>query len=220
MSEDDTRHRILLAAGEAFAESGLHATTVREICSRAGVNTAAVNYHFRDKENLYREVIRSAQSAKVTQFPMPTMTEAMSAEERLHGFVLTMARRMLGTAGMNWQNALLFREMFQPTGVCRELILDFIRPHHELILDILSSLAPADIPSLALHQAALSVVGQVHFYKMNRPVTEMLVSVEMLEELFTPELIADHVTRFTIAALSSEHFLNVAVDPSATATEE
>lgn len=220
MSEDDTRHRILLVAGEAFAERGLKATTVREICSRAHVNTAAVNYHFGDKENLYREVIKCAQSAKVTQFPMPPMTETMSAEERLHGFVLTMARRMLGTAGMNWQNALLFREMFQPTGVCRELILDFIRPHHDLLLEILRELAPADISPLALHQVALSVVGQVHFYKMNRPVTEMLVSSEMLEELFIPEVIADHVTRFTIAALSSEHFLNSTVDPSASAFEE
>jgi AcrR family transcriptional regulator len=220
MSEDDTRHRILNAAGEAFAERGLQKTTVREICESAGVNLAAVNYHFHGKENLYREVIRYAHSAKVTQFPMPPMTESMSAEERLHGFVMTMARRMLGTAEMNWQNSLLFREMFSPTGVCRELVLDFIRPHHDMLLSILKDLAPENTPQMELYQVAWSVVGQVHFYKVHRPVTEMLVSEEMLEELFTPEIIADHVTRFTIAALSGEHFLNASVDPSASAIEE
>lgn len=220
MSDDDTRHRILLAAGAAFAERGLRATTVRDICESAGVNSAAVNYHFQAKENLYREVIRHAHSEKVAKFPMPPMTESMSAAERLHGFVLTMARRMLGTTAMSWQDSLLFREMFQPTGVCRELIRDFIRPHHDMLMSILSELAPADVPQLALHQAALSVVGQVHFYKVHRPVTEMLVSEATLEELFTPEIIADHVTRFTIAALSSERFLNASVDSSATAIEE
>jgi len=220
MSEDDTRHRILLAAGEAFSERGFRGTTVRDICENAGVNLAAVNYHFQGKENLYREVIKYVHSEKVTQFPMPPMTESMSAEERLHGFVMTMARRMLGAADMNWQDSLLFREMFQPTGVCRELVLDFIRPHHDMLMSILKDLAPGNTPQMSLYQAAWSVVGQVHFYKVHRPVTEMLVSEEMLDELFRPEVIADHVTRFTIAALSSEHFLTAPVDPAAGAIEE
>lgn len=220
MSEADTRQRILIVAGEAFAERGFRATTVRDICEAAGVNLAAVNYHFQGKENLYREVIRYVHSEKVTQFPMPPMTESMTAEERLHGFVLTMARRMLGAAEMSWQNSLLFREMFSPTGVCRELVLDFIRPHHDMLMSILKDLAPANTHEMALYQVAWSVVGQVHFYKVHRPVTEMLVSEDMLEELFTPEIVAEHVTRFTIAALSSEQFLNVPVNPPARAIEE
>ena len=41
MSEEDTRIRILHAAGEAFAETGLQGTTVREICRRgAGILTS------------------------------------------------------------------------------------------------------------------------------------------------------------------------------------
>ncbi|MBD3674197.1 MAG: CerR family C-terminal domain-containing protein [Planctomycetaceae bacterium] len=201
MSEDDTRHRILLAAGEAFAETGLHGTTVREICRRADANTAAVNYHFRDKENLYRESIMYAHSAKVTQFPMPDLAERSSAEDRLFAFVLTMAKRLLGTAEMTWQTSLLFREMFQPTGVCRELVEDFIRPHFKMLKGILVELAPRELSPIELHQAVFSVIGQVHFYKMNRPVTEMLVSEEMLDQLFQPEEIARHVTQFTVAAI-------------------
>ena len=37
-TSDDTRQRLLDAAGPLFAEQGLKATTVRNICDRAGVN--------------------------------------------------------------------------------------------------------------------------------------------------------------------------------------
>ncbi|MDB4786641.1 MAG: CerR family C-terminal domain-containing protein [Planctomycetaceae bacterium] len=201
MSEEHTRHRILLAAGEAFAETGLTGTTVREICRRADVNTAAVNYHFRDKENLYRESIMFAHSEKVTQFPMPNLPPNATPTDRLYAFVLTMAKRLLGTTEMSWQTSLLFREMFHPTGVCRELVEDFIRPHFQMLKAVIIDLTPRELSPLELHQASFSVIGQVHFYKINRPVTEMLVSTEMLDDLFEPEQIARHITQFTVNAI-------------------
>jgi AcrR family transcriptional regulator len=59
-SKDDTQQRLLEAAGQVFAERGYEAATVREICQRADVNIAAVNYYFRDKERLYIEAVKSA----------------------------------------------------------------------------------------------------------------------------------------------------------------
>jgi AcrR family transcriptional regulator len=56
MAELDTRLRILDAAEWLFTEQGFEATTLREITGAAGVNLAAVNYHFGSKEALIREV--------------------------------------------------------------------------------------------------------------------------------------------------------------------
>ncbi len=54
----DTRTRILDAAEALFTEHGLEATSLRTITATAGVNLAAVNYHFGSKEILIEEVFR------------------------------------------------------------------------------------------------------------------------------------------------------------------
>lgn len=54
----DTRERILEAAERIFAECGFEATSLRQITREAGVNLAAVNYHFGSKEGLLKELLR------------------------------------------------------------------------------------------------------------------------------------------------------------------
>lgn len=52
----DTKDRILDAAERLFALHGFAATSLRAITNEAGVNLAAVNYHFHSKEALIGEV--------------------------------------------------------------------------------------------------------------------------------------------------------------------
>lgn len=54
----DTRSRILDAGERLFMEHGFDGTSMRMITSQAGVNLAAVNYHFGTKELLIQEVFR------------------------------------------------------------------------------------------------------------------------------------------------------------------
>jgi AcrR family transcriptional regulator len=52
----DTRSRIMKAAVEMIGREGNLGVTIREIADKAGVNIAAINYHFSSKENLLEEV--------------------------------------------------------------------------------------------------------------------------------------------------------------------
>ena len=52
-----TKERILDAAEGLFMEHGYEATNVRSITTAAGVNLAAVNYHFGSKEELFQAVL-------------------------------------------------------------------------------------------------------------------------------------------------------------------
>ncbi len=51
-----TKERILDAAEALFSEQGFEATSLRMITAAAGVNLAAVNYHFHSKDDLIRAV--------------------------------------------------------------------------------------------------------------------------------------------------------------------
>ena len=53
----DTKGRILDAAERLFADNGFPATSMRDITQEAGVNLAAVNYHFGSKEALMIAVL-------------------------------------------------------------------------------------------------------------------------------------------------------------------
>ena len=63
------RERLLEAAGEVFAERGFRDATVREICKRADMNQAAINYYFGDKKGIYEAVLRYAHRHAVEKHP-------------------------------------------------------------------------------------------------------------------------------------------------------
>src|SRR6478672_8382007 len=53
----DTKKRILDVAERLFADQGFAGTSLRGIIADAGVNLAAVHYHFRSKEALLEAVL-------------------------------------------------------------------------------------------------------------------------------------------------------------------
>src|ERR1035437_226964 len=53
----DTKIRILRAVEKLFVDSGYEGMSLRQISSRAGVNLAAVHYHFGSKEALIQDLL-------------------------------------------------------------------------------------------------------------------------------------------------------------------
>jgi len=57
MQADITKQKILDEAERLFAEQGVQATSLRTIVNKAGVNVAAIHYHFGSKEAVIRAII-------------------------------------------------------------------------------------------------------------------------------------------------------------------
>jgi AcrR family transcriptional regulator len=56
MSDHDTKKKIVEASTYLFGVKGYDGTSTREIAQRAGVNLASLNYHFKSKQGLLKEV--------------------------------------------------------------------------------------------------------------------------------------------------------------------
>jgi AcrR family transcriptional regulator len=54
-----TRSEIFATAERLFARNGFHGVSIRDITAEARVNVAAVNYHFRSKDELLLEIFRA-----------------------------------------------------------------------------------------------------------------------------------------------------------------
>lgn len=87
--------RILVAALDCIAESGLPGATVRAIAARAGLNPAAVNYYYRSKEKLVEAALRDAWAhlAEDIERIMGDTKDAAEAREAAARFVLEGAFR-------------------------------------------------------------------------------------------------------------------------------
>lgn len=202
MSEDlaQTRARLLEAAGEVFADVGYRGATVRDICTRAGTNVAAVNYHFRSKEELYRAVFHHSHAMAMAKSPPPEVGVGR-AEDRLREFVLRTLERMLDTGRPAWHGKLMAMEMADPSGLVEELADRYMRPQFQMLCGIIRELLGPGAPREKEYMLALSTVGQCLFYKTGRPVIARVVPIDMYEPALRAAIV-DHVVETVLASIA------------------
>ncbi|MEX0938135.1 MAG: CerR family C-terminal domain-containing protein [Pirellulales bacterium] len=201
MSTDDTKTRLLDAAGPIFAEAGYDGATIRDICKAAGVNVASVNYYFGDKQRLYVDAVKTAHRQTVERIPQPDFGPDMTPEDKLRALIQMMIQRMLASHPAPWQLRLVMREVLHPSEAGRELVEDYFRPIFNLLVEIVGELLPASTSREVKHRVAFSIVGQCVYHRIARDVVTILLSQEEMELHYTPDRLAKHIFEFSLGGL-------------------
>lgn len=201
-----TRQRLLEAAGEVFSERGFHDTTIREICGRAGANIAAVNYHFGDKQALYKEVLRFAGQCAAQVAERPAVPGgavfAVDAQAKLRLFVRAHIAAMNARGQSSWQGKLIAREMMDPSPALDMIVEESIRPRSMLLGEIVQELLGPGATETQVIRCKFSVIGQCIMYLSGRNVHRRLhPGFELRDE--TVDEIADHVAAFSLGAIAA-----------------
>lgn len=199
---DDTKQRLIDAAGAIFADKGYEAASIRDICQLAEANIAAVNYHFGGKRPLYVAAVRHAQCCRQEDVPFPEFPPELAPPEQLRAFIGTMFERMLSAHRPKWHLELMLRELARPTEACAAVVEDYIRPMADALRAILNQLLPADLSEEQRWMIGFSTVAQVLFYYIHQPIIRLLMQ-NPAGEPFSIDQLADHVTRFTLAAIGA-----------------
>ena len=202
---DTTTRRILDAAGPVFAERGFRQATVRDICRRAHVNVAAINYYFGDKQRLYAATLKYGAQTALEKFPPDAGLRAGApAEEQLLVFVQSFLRRFLEMGAPDWHGKLCARELMDPTSALDDLVHDVIVPLSRRLQDIVRALVGPAVPEERVRLAQLSIVGQCLLYHHHRPVVDRLFGPQAMTGRDVDRL-ARHITEFSLGALRSIH---------------
>ena len=162
---DSAKKRLLLAAGEVFADHGFQAATIQLISQKAGANIAAVNYYFGSKENLYYETIKFGRSMTTgLNSNMPPELSTRDPEKALRQFIRAYLDALLSKERPKWLLRIMAREFIEPTAALDRFIEDVIRPWFDRLIQIIAMFSPVKLPQPQLNLIAQSIVGQCHFF--------------------------------------------------------
>jgi TetR/AcrR family transcriptional regulator, regulator of cefoperazone and chloramphenicol sensitivity len=163
-----TRDRIMKTAVRLFAERGYEATSIRTLAAKAHVNQAAINYHFKTKDGLYREVLRGAIHALTQdQLAHAQETQAMPRERALGEFVRQQLRPLSARDDITRYVHILNWEAVRPTAVYRKLASEEAAPFLGFAVDLMRRFMP-DADQSTLIMAAVWLVGQCTVFIRHR----------------------------------------------------
>ena len=197
------RARLLEAAGEVFASKGFECATSREICLRAGLNLAAVNYHFGGVEALYVAALREAHARTtwVDKVNLEGFAE-LPAKEKLKA-VLRYLVFQLTAPNDAWELRLVYRELTIPTFAHEDFVNTGIEPRRIFIRAIIAEIldCPPDAP--AVGRCMLTAMAPwMTLSIINRPTLRaFLPDLELKPE--GVEKLVDHVERFVLAGIEA-----------------
>jgi TetR/AcrR family transcriptional regulator, repressor for neighboring sulfatase len=128
-SVDEARRVILEAAEQRLLEGGPDAVRVQAVAADVGVTDAAVHYHFGNRQNLVREVIRTA--GRRMRDDLVAVAESWHAGDVDLDALLTQLRRAMDTDGAARLTAWMTLTGWHPEGRgLLKSIADTIHDHH------------------------------------------------------------------------------------------
>ncbi len=171
--------RILRAATPIFAEHGLQGATVRQICDAAQVNVAAINYYFRSKELLYREV--HMRLFENLFRPLMTLADGVHDAASWRSALETCIRAMMDFATRDdapygWAAMLFAHERTNPTEIFPFLMEHMYEPLSRSLKRLIGLALAPDATEVELRRWSDSIFGQVnHFIHRRGPWAERII---------------------------------------------
>jgi AcrR family transcriptional regulator len=196
---DDTRARLLKAAVEVFAERGFENSTIREICSRANANVALIHYHFGDKLELYREVLRFVITCGApSHHAHPPHSHP---EDALRQVIGAMVERVLQTGDQaDLRYRLMLHEFAQPSTATATVMHEVMRPMYDRLREIVGAILELPPDHEKTRLSVHSVIGQIAYYARSAPMLRTLWPEMKMTEV-QRSLVANHIADFSMAYL-------------------
>lgn len=204
----DTRAALLETAEELFLSQGFETVSIRQLTKASGTNVAAVNYHFKGKTNLYREVL--AQRLDMITHDKMTLLEQL---DRKHPGatledIITVYIRSFFEAHLSFPNSdrlmqIIYREM-GPDAVASDLVAQrLVSPINQAFKKSILKACP-ELDEQHVSFCVSSITGQVLHFIRGRDILRGLRSEKQSHTFF--EDVIKHIVQFSLRGLGSSHY--------------
>jgi AcrR family transcriptional regulator len=161
-----TREKIIKAASRAFARDGYEGASIRAIVADAEVNQAAINYHFGNKEGLYRVVLQTALRALMTDDDAPQSAK-LSREAALRRFVRRQLRPMTARDELSDYARIFNWETLRPSPIFRKFMAREVAPFLAGVTELVRHFLPGKATDKEAVIGALWLFGQCSIFVRN-----------------------------------------------------
>jgi AcrR family transcriptional regulator len=190
---------------ELFAEKGYEGASVRDLAAAAGVNVAAVSYHFGSKDALYHECLRAclapcAQMHERMQFQLEIAQRKKTrkaAEEALQACIHIFLEILTSSAARHSQ--LVMREQSEGKPRFEPVIREFFQPVGNILRQIILMLAPG-LSQKRVFMVISGIIGQCIHIQKARASYRVLAGVDSHSSEYI-EMISAHIAHFTALGL-------------------
>ncbi len=162
----ETRDRIITCAGKLFAQNGYYKTTGKSICEAAGVNLAAINYHFGSFDALYIEVLEEAHNhlSKLETFKELEVS-SLPPRQKIEGLLDIM---LIASSKQDWYAQLWTREFLSPSPAFQVIVNKNILPKFFIVVSLFSEYLEYSADDPRLYAAMISLLSPLGFVDIGR----------------------------------------------------
>ncbi len=190
---DNTRLQLIEAGMRLFGQHDFESVSTRDLARQAGVNLAAITYHFGGKKELYRAILQTL-VAETEPLVGPAMAELRDGilaaggdkaqlARLTRGFVTGLLRTFVPGQRARWRAALVMREYANPSEAFPILFAGRIEPVHKtacLLTAAATNRSPDDEETVILAHA---MMGQMVVFA----IAQVVLLKRIGWESYTPE---------------------------------
>jgi AcrR family transcriptional regulator len=199
----DTRERLLKAADRLFFTRGYEAVSTRDLTEAAGVNVAAVNYHFGGKEKLYREAL-AKRLREIAQRKLEVLDRVIDREgipdlrEIIRAYVSSFVGDILSSKKEERFVNIVSMEMSED-GVATDLLFkEFVSSVHRVMKDAIKRARPG-LPEEKISLCIASITGQILHFIRARWIIKRMMGCGYSKEFI--DGIVEHITDFSLKGI-------------------
>ncbi|WP_159098161.1 CerR family C-terminal domain-containing protein [Parazoarcus communis] len=198
-----TRARLVAAGLELFGSGGYDAVTTRSLAARAGVNQAAIPYHFGGKQGVYLAVAQYLCDANGGKIREAVFTARSGLEDPgadvgalLADFIVSCVDIVAGSEQGLLHYAFFVREQLSPSAAFDIIFDQMLLPVHQLVCDLVAHLKGAASDAEETILLAQAFLAQVSGFVTGR----LLIQRRLKADALDLGAVLGTVRNFTIAA--------------------